>query len=212
MLLYAVFMAALVVFGVGLRTGVLAGPDPFALTVIPAIFGGFVITAALLIAHLSEGLGHALARLSRAESRASRWSAAIATAPAAIASGVNGALEQVRSGRPAVLGAIGWWAFDIAVLWSSLKAFGGSPSVSVVVMSYFVGMLANVLPIPGGIGAVDGGMIGALIGFGVDGGLAIVAVLSYRAFAFWLPTIPGAVAYVQLLRERPAGAAARDVS
>lgn len=60
---------------------------------------------------------------------------------------------------------------------------------------------ANTLPIPGGIGAVDGGMIGALIGFGVDGGLALVAVLSYRAFSFWLPTVPGVIAYVQLLRE-----------
>jgi putative heme transporter len=76
----------------------------------------------------------------------------------------------------------------------------------VLVMAYFVGMLANALPMPGGIGTVDGGMIGALIGFGVGGGLAIVAVLSYRAFAFWLPTLPGAIAYVQLVREAPARA------
>jgi uncharacterized protein (TIRG00374 family) len=61
-------------------------------------------------------------------------------------------------------------------------------------------MLANVLPFPGGIGGVDGGMIGALIAFGVAPGLAIVAVLSYRAIAFWLPTIPGAIAYLSLRR------------
>jgi uncharacterized protein (TIRG00374 family) len=65
-------------------------------------------------------------------------------------------------------------------------------------MAYFTGMLGNLLPLPGGIGGVEGGMIGALIAFGVPGGLAVVAVLSYRAFAFWLPTIPGAVAYLQL--------------
>ena len=41
-------------------------------------------------------------------------------------------------------------------------------------------------------------MIGALIAFGVPSSLAIVAVLTYRAFAFWLPTIPGAIAYLQL--------------
>ena len=58
-------------------------------------------------------------------------------------------------------------------------------------MAYFVGMLGNLLPLPGGIGGVDGGMIAALIGFGVPGGLAIAAVLSYRAFSFWLPTVPG---------------------
>lgn len=60
------------------------------------------------------------------------------------------------------------------------------------------------LPFPGGIGAVDGGMIGALIGFGVEPSLAIVAVLTYRLFAFWLPIAPGVVAYLQLLREEPA--------
>jgi uncharacterized membrane protein YbhN (UPF0104 family) len=43
-------------------------------------------------------------------------------------------------------------------------------------------------------------MIGAFIGFGVDGSLAVVAVLTYRAFAFWLPTIPGAIAFFQLRR------------
>jgi uncharacterized membrane protein YbhN (UPF0104 family) len=71
----------------------------------------------------------------------------------------------------------------------------------VIVMAYFVGMLANTLPVPGGIGAVDGGMIAALIGFGVAGGVAVVSVLTYRAFAFWLPVIPGAIAYLQLLRD-----------
>jgi uncharacterized protein (TIRG00374 family) len=61
-------------------------------------------------------------------------------------------------------------------------------------------MLANALPLPGGIGGVDGGMIGSFIAFGVPAGLAVVAVLAYRAFAFWLPTVPGAVAYFQLRR------------
>jgi uncharacterized protein (TIRG00374 family) len=69
-----------------------------------------------------------------------------------------------------------------------------------VTQAYFVGLLANLLPLPGGIGGVDGGMIGALIAFGVDGGLAVVAVLVYRGFAFWLPTLPGAIAYLQLRR------------
>ena len=61
-------------------------------------------------------------------------------------------------------------------------------------------MAANTLPVTGGVGSVDGGMIGALIALGVDAGLAIVAVLSYRAFAFWLPTIPGVIAYIGLRR------------
>jgi uncharacterized protein (TIRG00374 family) len=86
------------------------------------------------------------------------------------------------------------------VLWACFHAFGGSPPTAVVVMSYFVGMLGNVLPLPGGIGGVDGAMIGAFSAFGVAPALAVVAVLAYRAIAFWLPTLPGGVAYLQLRR------------
>jgi putative heme transporter len=70
----------------------------------------------------------------------------------------------------------------------------------VLVQAYFVGLLANLLPLPGGIGGVDGGMIGAFAAFGVSVELAVPAVLVYRLFAFWLPSIPGAVAYFQLRR------------
>ncbi len=200
-LLYGVFMMALVIGGLGLRSGVLSGPAPFGLTVVPAIFGALVIAASMVIRSLSDDLDDALARLAAAEGRGARWARSLATAPAAIASGVSGALALLRSRRRGTLGAPGWWAFDVAVLWACLRAFGGDPSVAIVVMAYFVGMLANLLPVPGGIGTVDGGMIAALVGLGVSAGLAIVAVLSYRAFAFWLPTIPGLVAYLQLVRE-----------
>ena len=43
-------------------------------------------------------------------------------------------------------------------------------------------------------------MIGAFAAFGVDSGLAVVAVLVYRAFTFWLPLLPGVIAYFQLRR------------
>src|SRR6202012_6194194 len=46
-------------------------------------------------------------------------------------------------------------------------------------------------PLPGGIGGVEGGMIGAFVGFGVPVGQAVVGVLAYRAISFWLPTLPG---------------------
>jgi hypothetical protein len=136
--------------------------------------------------------------------RGSRLIAWLVSLPALVGGGVRGAIGVVRSRDPLALGAIAWWGFDIATLWASFQAFGGAPAVGVVVMAYFVGMLANVLPLPGGIGGVDGGMIGAFIAFGVAAPLAVVAVLVYRAFAFWLPTVPGAIAYVQL-RRRVAG-------
>ena len=71
-------------------------------------------------------------------------------------------------------------------------AFGTPPPLSVIWMCYFVGTLANLLPLPGGLGGVEGGMIGAFAAFGVSFDLAVLAVLSYRAISFWLPTIPGA--------------------
>ena len=115
----------------------------------------------------------------------------LAAASATAASGVRTAVDLVRARNPSLFGAIAWWGFDIAVLWACFHAFGGSPPKGVIVMGYFVGMLANTLPLPGGIGGVDGGMIGAFTAFGVDVELSVVAVLAYRAFAFWLPTLPG---------------------
>ena len=67
-----------------------------------------------------------------------------------------------------------------------------------LVVGYFVGTLANLLPLPGGVGGVDGGMIGAFVAFGVDPASAIIAVLAYRFFAFWLPIAPGAISFATL--------------
>ena len=67
-----------------------------------------------------------------------------------------------------------------------------------IIVAYYVGQLANALPIPGGIGGVEGGMIGSFIAFGVSGSIAALAVLAYRLISFWLPILPGTVAYLQL--------------
>jgi uncharacterized membrane protein YbhN (UPF0104 family) len=198
-LLYAVFMGCLVIVGLGLYFGIFPGQAPFAITVIPAIFGAAVIVIFLAVSLLPGDADRLVARWSRG-GRLGRLAGHGAAAPAAAASGVRTAIDLVRGRDPALLGAIGWWGFDIAVLWSCFHAFGGSPPTAVIVMSYFVGMLGNVLPLPGGIGGVDGAMIGAFSAFGVSTSLAVVSVLAYRALAFWLPTLPGAVAYLQLRR------------
>jgi uncharacterized protein (TIRG00374 family) len=198
-LLYGVYMLCLVVVGLGLATGLLPGGGSPAITIVPAIFGAVAIVFALALALLPRDVGRD-AESPQLAGRVSRWAAAAARISAALGTGVRGALALLRRGDPAILAAVGWWAFDVAVLWACFHAFGTPPPTAVIVMAYFVGMAANTLPVPGGIGSVDGGMIGALIAFGVDAGLAIVAVLSYRAFAFWLPTIPGTIAYLGLRR------------
>jgi uncharacterized membrane protein YbhN (UPF0104 family) len=181
-LLYAVYMGALFLGGVGLATGVLHGGGSPAITLVPAAFGAIVVAVVACAQLVRPG-----------ESRARRILAPVGA-------GVRRARRLVRSGNPGLLGAIMWWGFDIATLWATFRAFGDSPTVGVLVVGYFVGMLANTLPLPGGIGGVDGGMIGAFAAFGVDPGLAIVAVLAYRFFAFWLPIAPGALAFASLRR------------
>jgi hypothetical protein len=95
-----------------------------------------------------------------------------------------------RRGR----GGAGVLAFDIATLWASLRAFGHAPTGVVIVVGYFVGDPRQRAPAAwAGIGGDR-----CVLGFGVDGGLAVVAVLADRAISNWLPTLPGAVAQLRL--------------
>jgi uncharacterized protein (TIRG00374 family) len=199
-LLYGVYMATLVICGLGLYVGLFPGPAPFAITVVPAIFGAIVIALFLSVSLLPNDFDRLVARGTKRGGTLSRGARRLATVPATAATGVRTALSLVRSRDPYLLGAIAWWGFDISVLWACFHAFGDAPPQAVIVMSYFVGMLGNTLPLPGGIGGVDGGMIGAFTAFGVPVELSVVAVLAYRGLAFWLPTLPGAVAYLQLRR------------
>jgi uncharacterized membrane protein YbhN (UPF0104 family) len=199
-LLYGVYMAALVVCGLGLYLGLIPGDAPFGITVVPAIFGALVIAAFLGIAALPNKPERAQGRWTSGSGRLARVARWFAAAPATLGSGVRTALGLIRSRDPQLLGAVAWWGFDIAVLWACFHAFGASQPKGEIVMAYFVGMLGNTLPLPGGIGGVDGGMIGAFTAFGAPVQVTIVSVLAYRVFAFWLPTVPGAIAYFQLRR------------
>ena len=199
-LLYGVYLGAMIVCGVGLYTGLFPGPHPFAITIGPAIFGAVVMLVFLAVAFVPEDLESRLGGLSRRNDRVAGWIRRLATGPALLSGGIHFAWQKLRHPDWAMIGAVSWWGFNIAVLYASFRAFGTAPPVAVLIQAYFVGMLANLLPLPGGIGGVDGGMIGALVAFHVSASLAVVAVLVYRLFAFWLPTIPGAIAYFQLRR------------
>ncbi len=161
--------------------------------------------AILALALVPHDLEQRLSRLegrrkTRIGRRAVHLLARFAKASAAASDGARFALRKLRHPEWALFGVLTWWGFNVAVLYACFRAFGDAPPVAVLVQAYFVGMLANLLPLPGGIGGVDGGMIGALVAFGVGGGLALIAVLTYRLLAFWLPSIPGAIAYFQLRR------------
>ena len=199
-LTYAVYMAALVFCGFGLYWNLLPGPGPFGITVIPAFFGLVVIALALGLSRVPPDLQRRLEGFAARGGRLARFAQALSNAPAAFSAGMREALCHVRERDPALLGALAYWGFNIAVLWACFHAFGDPPPLAVIIMGYFVGFLGNLLPLPGGIGGVDGGMIGAFAAFGVPLPLIVPAVLAYRVFTFWLPTIPGAIAYFQLRR------------
>lgn len=200
-LLYTVYALALLIGGFGLYLGVFHGPAPFALTLLPALIMGGLFVIVYTTALLPGDVERRLASWSSGRGRIRRVVARLAAAPASVAAGVRLSVEIVRGREWGIVGGILWWAFDIATLWAAFHAYSGqTPPIAVIVVAYFIGMLGNMLPLPGGIGGVDGGMIGAFAAFDVNTGLAVVAVLTYRAFAFWLPTLPGAIAYLQLRR------------
>jgi uncharacterized protein (TIRG00374 family) len=105
-------------------------------------------------------------------------------------------------------GALGYWLFDNAVLWATYHAVGAHVPVSIVLMGYLIGQLGGLLPLPGGIGGIDGGLIGTLVVYGAPAAPTAAAVLAYRVILFWLPLIGGAIAFAALRRalaenERP---------
>ncbi len=197
---YAVYLAALVLFGAALAAGVLAGGGPFELTVVPAllalVLAGLMASAMALPADAERRL--------RAIDTGPRWWRSIieriAAAPEALGSGARTAVDLLRERRPGLLGAVAYWGFDIAALGCCFRAFGGHPTVAVIVMGYFLGTLGSLLPLPGGIGGVEGAMIGSFVAFGIGAGQALIAVLAYRAISFWLPTLPGIAGYIALRR------------
>ena len=197
-LTYFPYVAALIVCGLGLRIGIFPGEAPFGLTVVPAAFAGIALAVGLSIALVPTDLQRRLGGWAGGDGRLARIAQKLAHLPASASAGMRDALEHLRSRDPALTGAVLFWGFQILVLWAAFRAFGASPPAAVLVQAFFVGMLGNLLPMPGGVGGVEGGMIASFVAFGVDGGLAVVAVLVYRAFTFWLPLIPGVVAYFQL--------------
>jgi uncharacterized protein (TIRG00374 family) len=200
-LLYAFYVLAVIVFGVLLETGVLAGPNPVSMTIVPAAIAGGVAIIFLLIMLIPGDLERRLSL--EGTNWASRTALKLSQVPATISTGTRlafGFAREPRKGGLAVLGASGFWAANIGILWATFMAFGVALPIGVLVMGFFVGMAANLAPDPAGVGAVDGGLIGAFVIFGESASTVIAAVLVYRLIAFWMPLPPGIVAFLQLRR------------
>jgi uncharacterized membrane protein YbhN (UPF0104 family) len=189
----AINAAALVIAGVVLFAGA-AGPNDFARIAPPTLIA---VALTFLLAWLPSAL--------RSRPNAPR-------ALRIVGIGVRDAQRTTFTRRPSwrLVGALGYVGFDIAVLWVALRAFGHPPALATLVLAYNVGHLAKLVPIPGGIGAFDAGMTGALALYGVSPAHAAAAVLVYHAIALWVPGVGGLLAYLRLRPRlvRPAAGAA----
>ena len=182
-LLYSVFLASIVAAGALITLGVVRADGPAALSAGPSAAAALAIAVGLAVASRRRTLIDRPTRESRIHARAAAGANVLGDA-------IREACRLLRAGDPRLLGAVGYWAFDAAVLWATLHAFGAAPALPVVVLAYFIGQVANTLPLPG---SVSGGIAGVLIAFGVPAALALAAVLAYRTVAVWLPS-PAALA------------------
>ena len=114
---------------------------------------------------------------------------------------VRGAQARIR--RPDALllvGLVGFLVFDQLAFWASFRAVGASPDVAVIWIAYLIGQLGNWIPVPGGIGGVELGLVGALVLYGLPAVTATAGVLLYRVIELWIPSVMGIAAFAQLRR------------
>jgi uncharacterized membrane protein YbhN (UPF0104 family) len=189
---------AVAVIGAVMAVG-LAGPElSLWLTAFPAAVAALAIGAVATLPRLGPGRA--------AGPDDSRLRRGVTAARLAVITGSAEAAQILRSGNRRVLaGSLGYWAFDNAVLWATFHAFGISLPLTVVLLGYLIGQLGGLLPIPGGVGGIDGGLIGTLIVYGAPAAGTAAAVLAYRVILFWLPLVAGAIAFAALRRDMPGG-------
>jgi len=187
----AVNVGATAAIGIPMWLGLLPGSRNPLLTLLPALLALATIAAVLAIAKWAQVL-----------TDRKRLGERTAVALTAVSDGVHEAVQLIRAHDWRLLGSVGYWLFDNLTLYACLAAFGPTPSFWAVAMAYLVGMLANSIPIPGGLVAVEGGLFGMLLLFGVHpAGEALAGVLTYRAISLWLPAGIGTLAFLGLRRE-----------
>ncbi len=174
----------------------LFGRGHAAITIVPAGIAVLILVVALLgrpgLRRLADASSHREGKVARA----------LAAVPAILDEGVHNVSKLVRERDPAIFGGALWWLADAGVLWAACHAFGASPHVLDILMAYLLGQVANLLPIPGGLG-VEAGLLGMMIAFGIPGGVAVLASLLQRLISTWLPAVPGALALAAIGRQSP---------
>jgi uncharacterized protein (TIRG00374 family) len=189
---------AVAVIGTVLALG-LVGPDlSLWLTAFPAALATLAIVAVASLPRFGSG---PRPFPGPDDTRARRW---LSATRRAVVRGIAEARGILRSADRRVLaGSFGYWFFDNAVLWATFHAFGLSPPITVILMGYLIGQLGGLIPLPGGIGGIDLGLIGVLVAYGTSAAGTAAAVFAYHVILFWLPLVVGGIAFAMLRRNMP---------
>ncbi len=188
-----------IVLGVLLASGAVPGEGNLLLTALPAAIAVGGVVLALASGRIARRWAASLERHGRHELTGRRkvlWHAL-----AAVGDGVKEALVLLREGNAILLaGLVAYLVFDVMILWAGFRAFGAAPPLAILWIAYLIGELGGLIPVPGGIGGVDAGLVGTLVLYSVPLTAATSAVLAYRAIALWVPAVLGAGAFVVLRR------------
>jgi uncharacterized membrane protein YbhN (UPF0104 family) len=179
----------IIVFGIGMGLGVMAGPSDWWLTWLPAAIGLVVVVGAIGIAVWAERLARRITNRR------------LAQGVNIVATGVTGTIAILRRRSWRVLGTWVDLLGAIGALWASLIAVGDHVAFAIVAMGYLIGQFAQVIPVPGGVGTIDAGVTGALVLYGAPTTVSTAGELISHGIALIVPLLTGALAFVFLPRE-----------
>ena len=185
----AINVITLILAGLGLFLG-LPGPSNPLLSIVPAAVGAVVLVLFLLLPRYVDRI---LRRVKHGRLEAFLTETAAS---------VRDTKRLVFHPNWRIVGAIGYLWFDIAVLFACFAAAGHVPPLAPVVLAYQIGYLSNFIPVPGGIGILDGSMIGMLVIYGVGGTVATAATLVYHVISLWVPAMWGTIAFILLQKTK----------
>ncbi len=186
----AINVFTLILAGMGLYLGLLPGPSTPLLSLVPALVGIAVLILFLMLPRISDRLA------SRRDAGRVRSLLVELSVTIRMTESVLFRLDW------RIVGAIAFLWCDIGVLAACFAAAGHVPPLAVTVLAYQIGYMSNVIPIPGGLGVLDGSFVGMFALYRVSATLTTAATVVYHAIALWVPAMWGTIAFVILRRSR----------